>query len=58
MTAAAARRHELRRRILAALGCMAGPVRREQRELSRALAAIDDGRAGLAARIVLREARP
>ncbi|MCL4685509.1 hypothetical protein KJ059_12255 [Myxococcota bacterium] len=50
------RRRELRARILAALGAMTGPVRGEQRGLSRALDAADDGRAGLAAQIVLREA--
>jgi len=57
VTAAADRRRELRRRILAALGCMTGPVRPEQRGLSRALSAADAGQAGLAARLVLREAR-
>lgn len=55
---AADRRRELRRRILLALSAMTGPVRREQRGLSRALDAVDDGRDALAARIVLREARP
>ena len=51
------RRHEIRRRILAALGSMTGPVRREQIGLSRALEAADAGQAAIAARIVLREAR-
>ena len=57
MTAAAARRHELRRRILAALGPMRGPIRPEQRGLSHALDAVDDGQGALAARLVLAEAR-
>ena len=57
MSAAADRRRELRRKILHALGSMTGPVRPEQRGLSCALAAADDGQGGLAARLVLAEAR-
>lgn len=45
----------LRRRILAALGDLRGPVRPQQRALSRALEAADCGLGGLAAQLVLFE---
>ena len=54
----AVRRHELRHKILHALGSMTGPVRPEQRELARALDATDSGFYRMAARIILEQVRP